>query len=147
LPSTFLKRRREKTNSTKGKGKLFQYERDIVLLPKSYESMSGSIKIPRAHDSWEFLARNGLMGKICLSSSMSESEIMTESFSVFRHAMRDDPNFPFIILQQAGGSSRSLVKPSLSASFRWTASSSVAGQNVKVPIYILAGADLKVGLS
>jgi len=87
------------------------------------------------------------MGKICLSSSMSESEIMTESFSVFRHAMRDDPNFPFIILQQAGGSSRSLVKPSLSASFRWTASSSVAGQNVKVPIYILAGADLKVGLS
>ena len=62
---------------------------------------------------------------------------------VFSDAMGGDSDFPFTILQPAGGASRSLVVPSLSSSFRWTAST-VAGKNAKVPIYILAGADLKV---
>lgn len=117
----------------------------IICLPKSYQ-INGSIKIPRGQKSREFLARNGLIGKISLSSNMNEEEIMTEISSVFAAKMGSDSNFPFTILQPAGGASRSLVIPSLSASFKWSAST-VAGKNAKVPIYILAGADLKVILS
>ena len=57
--------------------------------------------------------------------------------------MREDPIFPFTVLQAAGGTSKSLMIPSLSTSYRWTASA-VAGKNAKVPIYILAEAELEV---
>ena len=57
--------------------------------------------------------------------------------------MREDPIFPFTVLQAAGGTSKSLMIPSLSTSYRWTASA-VAGKNAKVPIYTLAEADLEV---
>jgi hypothetical protein len=43
----------------------------------------------------------------------------------------------------AGGSSKSLMVPSLSASFHWSAVS-VAGKNSKSPIYILAEEELEV---
>ena len=74
---------------------------------------------------------------------MTEAEILSDIASVFSNAMEGKDDFPFTILQPAGGASRSLVVPSLSSSFQWTASS-VAGKNIKVPIYILTGADLKV---
>ncbi len=40
--------------------------------PKSFRSTTGSIKIPRGNDSRDFLARNGLLGKVSLFSSMNE---------------------------------------------------------------------------
>ena len=76
---------------------------------------------------------------------MSEEDIDGIA-SVFSDAMGGDPDFPFTILQPAGGASRALVVPFLSSSFRWTVST-VTRKNAKVPICILAGADLKVCMS
>lgn len=75
--------------------------------------------------------------------SQKWAEICSEICSVFQKAMRKDPVFPFTILQPAGGNSKLLMIPSLSTSYRWTASA-VAGKNAKVPIYILAEVDLEV---
>ena len=96
----------------------------------------GNIKIPRSRCVREMLAKNRLIGKFALTSDMDEDEIRSEICSVFHMAMRKDPIFPFTILQPAGGTSKSLMIPSLSTSYRWTASV-VAGKNAKVPIYIL----------
>ena len=62
----------------KGKGKAFTYERDVICLPKSFESKDGCIKIPRGLRNREFLARNRLIGKVSLSSSMSEDDIIDD---------------------------------------------------------------------
>jgi len=71
-----------------------------------------------------------------------KTRFVTILFPVFQKAMRKDPIFPFTILKPAGGTSKSLMIPSLSTSYRWTASV-VAGKNAKLPIYILAEADLE----
>lgn len=73
---------------------------------------------------------------------MSEVEIMDEIRSVFREPFEYDTSFPFEILQMGGGNMKSLIVPSLSTSYMWTASS-VAGSS-KSKIYILAGRDIKV---
>jgi len=62
------------------------------------------------------------MGKIVLDSSMTEEEIMREIHSVFRKPMGFNPNFCFKVLQPAGGSSKTLTVPSVSPSYKWTAS-------------------------
>ena len=83
------------------------------------------------------------MGKIHLTSSMSEPEIMNEIRSVFKKPMKSNPNFPFKVLQPTGGSSKGLSIPALSSSFKWTASA-IAGKSNKVIIYILAEDELQV---
>lgn len=125
--------------------RIFEYDRDIICLPKVFfqEPDSNLVKIPCRNERREFLSKNGLIGKIHLVSSMSEEEIRTEIRSVFKKAMKDKADFEFSILQPAGGSSKCLTIPSLSESFKWTASA-VAGKNSKTPIYILAEDDLQV---
>ena len=76
LPSSFLLKQAAKNRQRK-KGKDFVYDRDILCLPKSYATSSG-IPIPRSKSVREMLGRNGLMGKIRLSSSLSEEMIMDE---------------------------------------------------------------------
>lgn len=114
----------------------------IICLPSSYKEQ-GTIKIPRSQKARDFLARNGLIGKISLSTAMSEQEIMDEIVSVFMGPMSNNHAFRFAILQPSAGTSKSLMVPALSASFHWSASS-LAGKNSKVPIYILAEDELKV---
>ena len=80
------------------------YERDIVCLP-NFMLADGRVAIPRYQ---EELASNGLIGKITLYSSMSESQIFDEIRSVFRGPMSDRTDFRFTILQPAGGGSKSL---------------------------------------
>ena len=94
----------------------------------------------------EFLASNNLIGKIRLDSSMREEDIMQEITSVFSLPMDKDPLFRFQVLHTSGGGSKSLSIPVVSASFKWTARA-VAGNNSKVPIYILAQEELKVCIS
>ena len=74
---------------------------------------------------------------------MDDREIMCEICSIFSGPMKNNSQFLFTILQPSGGSSKSLMVLSLSASFRWSASS-VAGKNAKSPIYILAEEELEV---
>lgn len=115
-----------------------------MCLPKSFSSGNNVVKIPRKKDSREYLASNGLVGKIRLKSSMNEDEIMREIRSVFATPMMDDSEFKFSILQPSGGGSKSLTVPSRSHSFQWTAAA-VAG-NIKSPIYILAVDTLNVSV-
>ena len=110
----------------------YSYDRDIMCLPKCHTDRSGLVKIPQKKNVCDFLARNHLMGKICLSSERSEKSITREVRSVF------DKDFPFKILQNSGGSSRTVSTPAVSSSFKWTASA-VSGRNAKVPIYIYTG--------
>ena len=124
--------------------KITQYDRDIICLPKKMAAPdSCNIPIPHSPSTREMLAKNGLIGKIHLESTMSEEEIMEEIRSVFQKPMGGSKNFLFQILQPAGGGSKSLVIPFVSSSFCWTASA-VAGKNAKSPVYILALEDLKV---
>ena len=141
LPSSFLARQEERQKLKKS-CKEFIYERDIICLPNSFNK-DGYITIPRSKPIREMLARSGLMGKIHLTSSMSESEIMDEIQSVFEKPMKCNPNFAFKILQPTSGSSKGLSIPSLSSSFKWTASA-IAGKSNKVTIYILAEDELQV---
>jgi hypothetical protein len=67
---------------------------------------------------------------------MTEAEVMREICSVFSRPFNKRSDFPFDILQSGGGGMKSLVVPSLSSSYQWTASA-VAG-NAKTPVYILA---------
>ena len=113
-----------------------------MCFPYNY-LVGNSITIPRSKEIRDFLARNGLMGKIRLSSSMTEEEIMSEIRSVFSVPMKNQSNFAFKILQPSGGSSKSLSVPALSSSFKWTASA-IAGKNSKMPIYVLASDELEV---
>ena len=76
--------------------KVINYDRDIICLPKDFEDKHGTIKIPRKATEREYLANNGLIGKIRLSSPMTEDDIFFEIQSVFSRAMNDDP---FLILK------------------------------------------------
>ena len=70
---------------------------------------------------FEVLAKNGLIGKIRLTSDMTEDAIFKIK-SVFRGPMGNSDSFDFDVLQSTGGSSKSLAVPSVSDSFKWTAS-------------------------
>ena len=97
---------------------MYTYDRDIILLPKAFKDERGLVKVPRGQTCRESLAVNGLIGKICLTSEMTEEEIFDEIRSVFCTAMSQDLTFP--------------------------TASAVAGKNAKAPVYILAGANLQV---
>ncbi len=56
--------------------RLFTYDRDIICFPRSFETPSGLIPIPRQQSKREFLAHNYLIGKIHLTSALSEDEII-----------------------------------------------------------------------
>ena len=140
MPSTFLGR-----HANNKKERIFTYKRDIVCLPSWYkEKMSGNcLPIPRGNESRQYLARHGLLGKITLTSNMTEIQIFKEISSVFTDSFGGRENFRFLILQPTGGFSKSLTVPRISSQYKWSASS-VAGKNAKVPIYILAQELLKV---
>ena len=137
------KKARSRTSKPSAATRVYTYDRDIICLPRTYADDEGLVKIPRQRSAREFLAVNKLIGKIRLSSAMTEDKIMEEIRSVFRTPMDEDSRFPFQILQSSGGSSKSLTIPVLSASYQWTAGA-VAGKNSKTPIYILAEDKLKV---
>ena len=107
MPSTFLERHVKVKKSKKER--IFTYERDIVCLPSWYKSkMSGNcLPIPRGNESRQYLARHGLLGKIILTSDMTELQIFKEVSSVFNDSFGGRENFRFLILQSTGGFSKS----------------------------------------
>ena len=90
-----------------------------MCIPSKYAE-GKEVGIPRAKTRAK-LAPLGLAGKIRLKSDMSDHEILMEIRSVFSSAMGYNENFQFEFLQSAGGGTKSLVVPSRSASFAWTA--------------------------
>ena len=88
------------------------------------------------------LGREGLIGKVHLTSIMAIEEVEQEIRSVFRGPMGDQTTFRFKFLQATGGSSQSLSVPSVSLSFKWTAQQVAKLGNQRNTIYILAEDDL-----
>ena len=136
MPTTFLCN--VASSSQQPKERVYTYERDIICLPHSFAGKL--IKIPRNRDA---LSESGLVGKMTLSSNMTEDELFSEIRSVFRGPMGGSADFPFQVLQPTGGSSRSLTVPAVSSTFRWTAAA-IAWKSTKTPIYILAQDNLQV---
>ncbi len=81
LPSFLTKPREAKQNQNPGR--TYTYDRDIICLPCECLNKEGLVKIPRRKGVREYLASNRLIGKVRLSSAMSEDEIMSEIRSVF----------------------------------------------------------------
>ena len=81
----------------------------------------GLVRIPRKKSLLDYLAMNKLVGKIRLTSDMSEGAIFREIRSVFEGPMAGNLLFRFKILQTCGGGSKTLSAPVLSSSFKWTA--------------------------
>ena len=120
--------------------KVTTWDRTIVCLPQTYPNVGeDAITIPRKKR--PILARHGLIGKIHLESDWSEDAIFAEVRSVFKDAMGADLNFPFKFLVPTGGGSKSLTKPVVSTTFKWT-SKEVAGR-ADSTIYILAEKELR----
>lgn len=86
----------------------------------------------------------GLIGKVHLTSMMSEEDVRNEVRSVFRDPMEGKPNFPSIFLQLTGCGSKSLTIPTVSVSFGWTAQQVAKLGGNKGTIYILAEEKLNV---
>ncbi len=138
LPTTFLGRKSIAAQKQK-MGKVVKevtYNRDIICLPMRYlpKSLKSNVKIPKDRSE---LSRCGLIGKITLSSNMTQEEIFNEIRSVFRTAMGENKEFSFDVLQLTGGKSKDLTVPALSPSYNWTASS-IVPKSAKVPLYIIA---------
>ena len=144
LPS-YLKRRASGSRATKSKKPktVTTWDRDIICLPK--ESKKGENCIPYPRGKYRArLGREGLVGKVHLTSEMSVDEVRAEIRSFFERAMGSNQSFPFTYLQATGGGSRSLSIPSVSASFQWTANQVAKLGNQRNTIYIIADEDLSL---
>ena len=143
LPS-FLKRK----NAIGGGGKakrpktVLSWDKDIVCLPNYLKKATAkSIPYPRGKMR-AMLGREGLIGKVHLTSVMTIEEVKQEIRSVFQGPMGGKATFNFTFLQATGGSSRSLSVPSVSSSFEWTAQQVAKLGNQRNTIYILAEDEL-----
>ena len=83
------------------------------------------------------LSEAGLVGKVTLSSNMTKDELFGEIRSVFRGPMGGNEDFPFLVLQPTGGTSRSLTIPAVSSTYKWT-TGAIISKSTKTPIYILS---------
>ena len=128
--------------------KVVHYTRDIILLPPDCQDASGDIIVPRS-DKRAVLGRAGLVGKIELSSAMSEEDVRKEICEVFSMPMGvsgDDLKtgnlFPFAYLQRAGSGARSLCLPSVKPNFEWNGKQVSLLAKSGAFIYLLARKEL-----
>ena len=120
LPS-YLRRRGVKETPRKKAKVVKTWDRDIVCMPQSRRNKikGGNFMYPRGKYR-AYLARSGLIGKLHLTSIMSDEEVVAEICTIFKEQMNNNPHFPFVYLQSTGGGSKSLTIPSQSSSFKWT---------------------------
>lgn len=139
MPS-FLKRKGAGGTSRAKKCKpITGWDRDIVCIPKRKEDKN--IPYPRGRFRAK-LAKNGLIGKVHLSSDMSVDDVAQEICSVFQKALGEDTKFQY--LQATGGTNRSLSVPSVSSSFQWTAQQVAKLGNQRNTIYIMTENDVEL---
>lgn len=140
LPS-YLKRKSQGGGGGGGKAKkvnaIQSWDRDIICLPVSSKKSGSNISYPRGKFRTD-LGSLGLIGKVHLTSMMSEEDVRNEVRSVFQGPMGGQPNFPFAFLQPTGYGSKSLTIPAVSASFEWSAQQVAKLGGNKGTIYIVA---------
>ena len=147
-PPTLFQDVRSRRGRKKQASKLVSYVRDIILLPMEFRSRDGEISIPRSSRRNK-LGKAGLVGKIEIDSTMTDSDVRREVCEVFAVPMglsesdigKNHP-FPFTYLQRAGAGSRSLCLPSVKASFQWNGRQVASLAKSGSFIYLLAEAEL-----
>ncbi len=127
-PTLFEFARTSRSSRKKKQGgatKVISYVRDIILLPNEFKSDEGDVVIPR-NSRREKLGKTGLVGKIEISSDMTEQQVRSEICEVFSTPMglsaediKNGAYFKFSYLQRAGCNSRSLCQPTVKESFQW----------------------------
>lgn len=117
------------------------WDRDILCIPNRGRNSGGGISFPRGRYR-AYLARSGLIGKLHLTSEMTDEDVEDEIRTIFRGPMQNNPSFPFLYLQSTGGGSKTLTIPSQSASFKWTPQQVARLSCQSGTIYILAQDDL-----
>ena len=148
LPS-FLKRKGlvGKSEPSKKQKTVTSWDRDIICLPQTRKLRSQSttnvISYPRKKYRAQ-LAAWGLIGKLHLTSNMSVADVTAEVRSVFRGPMSANGDFQFTFLQSTGGGSNTLIIPSTSSSYQWTAQQVSKLSTCRGTIYILAIDDLNL---
>lgn len=101
------------------------YVRDIVLLPVEFRSENGSICIPQSTRR-EKLGKVGLVGKVEITSSMTEDEVHSAICEVFAVPMglmveviKNRTRFQFSYLLRSGCNSRTLHVPTVKDTLQW----------------------------
>jgi hypothetical protein len=93
--------RTEASNSASKKIKLLEeWDRHVICIPNTFLSQNEA-----RGQSLAYLARNGLIGKLHLTSAMNNEEIIlcVEIRSIFAESMGYNDEFQFSFLQPAGG--------------------------------------------
>ena len=143
LPS-FLKRKGFSKQSVAKRPKVVKtWDRDVLCIPKNDMIDSSLLSYPRGKCRAK-LATYGLIGKLHLSSDMTDDGVATEIWSIFKGPMNNDPNFPFLYLQPTGCGAKSLIIPSQSSSFKWTPSQVARLSGQAGSIYTLAQSELNI---
>lgn len=148
-PSLFLQKRKKFVG---GHGtKTVNYVRDILCLPTFWCKNPRHVTIPRG-EKRNYLAENGLLGKIEFSSDLDANAMKLEVCKVFADPMglsesdlENGKICDFIFLQRTGAGSRTLCVPSVSESFEWNARHVATLAKSGGIIYIQATSEL-VGL-
>ena len=124
-PSLFLQKRKRFSGGRTTK--TVHYVRDILCMPASWCNNPRHVTIPRG-EKRNYLAENGLLGKIEFNSEMNAEDIRVEVCRVFSSPMglsEDDiaqrKTVGFRFLQRTGAGSRTLCVPSVADSFEWNA--------------------------
>ena len=120
LPSYLRRSNPHHAENPKKKPKTLKtWDRDIVCIPQSRRNKTkgGNLMYPRGKYR-AYLGSLGLIGKLHLTSAMTDSDVAAEICTVFKDQMNNNPTFPFLYLQSTGGESKSLTIPSQSTSFK-----------------------------
>lgn len=130
-----------------------RHVRDIVLLPEEFRSENGSICIPRSTRR-EKLGKAGLVGKIEITSSMTEDEVRSEICEVFAVPMgltvediKNGTRFQFSYLLRSGCNSRTLCVPTVKDTFQWNGKQVASLAKSGSFIYLLAREPLPAWVS
>ena len=145
LPSFFKRKGFSKQSVAKRPkvGTWLTWDRDVLCIPKNDMTDSSSLSYPRGKYRAK-LATNGIIGKLHISSDMTDDGVATEIRSIFKGPMNNDPNFPFLYLQPTGCGAKSLIIPSQSSTFKWTLSQVARLSGQAGSIYILAQSELSI---
>ena len=152
LPSFLRRRSVSDLNASASRGTkkpkvVKSWDRDVICLPLTVQNkqQGHNMAFPRGRYRAS-LAQYGLIGKLWITSDMTEDDVANEILSIFKVPMKNQSNFPFVYLQSTGGGAKSLMVPSVSSSFKWTAEQVVRLAGQKGTIYILAQEELNLPL-
>lgn len=147
-PSLFDNVRKRKRGKKAQAVKVISYVRDVILLPMEFKKRDGEICIPRCGKR-SLLGKAGLVGKLELSSDMSDEDVRREICEVFATPMGlSEPDlkinnfFRFTYLQRAGAGSRSLCLPSVKDNFEWNGRQVASLAKAGSFIYLMAEEEL-----